>query len=117
MVFAGECRAIDPKVTGFTCTLRREGLALHWIEKQSVMPAARRERALYEHEKIVLRYFDLGGRAFDVTADYWPAGAEAHLFRDQAALSVLHLRGRESTHTTLTQGTQQTHGTPALQPR
>lgn len=76
VVLGGECRQIDPKQTGFTCTLRRQGMALHWIEKQSAMPAERKERSLYEFNKIILRYFDLGGRAFAVTAGFWPPGAK-----------------------------------------
>lgn len=76
VVLGGECRQIDPKQTGFTCTLRRQGLALRWIEKQSAMPAERQERSMYEFNKIILRYFELGGRAFEVTADFWPAAAK-----------------------------------------
>jgi hypothetical protein len=79
-VFGTECRAIDSKVTGFTCDLRPQGLAIHWVEKQSEMTAARRDRSIYERERIVLRYFDLGGRAFDVTASYWPKGAHRMCF-------------------------------------
>lgn len=76
VVLGGECRQINPKQTGFTCTLRRQGIALHWTEAHTAMPAERQERSMYEFNKIVLRYFDLGGRAFNVTADFWPPGAK-----------------------------------------
>lgn len=66
VVLGTECRQIDPKQTGFACTLQRQGLALHWVEKHTAMPAERRDRSQYEFNKIVLRYFELGGRAFDV---------------------------------------------------
>lgn len=70
-VFANECRAVDPKKTGFECRFIETGMEIYWHEKLSEMPPERREKAQYEADRLVVRYFDLGGRTFTVRMAHW----------------------------------------------
>lgn len=79
IVFAYECKQATTEQPYFRCEIVQEegrslsGLKLHWITLPSDMSGAKRERADYLFNKIVLRYFELGGRTFNVTAEKWPS--------------------------------------------
>jgi hypothetical protein len=73
IVMRYECQQIDPKLTGFSCRMESDGMYLRWHEKTSEMNESRKERALYEFNKIALRYLDLGGKQFEVAHDHWAA--------------------------------------------
>jgi hypothetical protein len=70
-VFSHECRAVDHKITGFECRLTEAGMEIYWHEKLSAMSPQRREKAQYEADRMVVRYFDLGGRTFIVRMAHW----------------------------------------------
>ena len=78
IVFAYECKQATLEQPYFRCEIEPKegrslsGLKLHWITLPSDMSDAKREQADYLFNKIVLRYFQLGGRTFDVTAEKWP---------------------------------------------
>ena len=72
IVFAYECKQIDPQITGFSCEFDNGQLTIVHHERLKDMTPERRDRANYELEKIALRYFELGGKGFDVRADFWP---------------------------------------------
>lgn len=74
IVMAYECKQIDPKVTGFSCQWGDLGMHLQWHENPDEMIPARRERALYEFNKIALRYVEMGGKRFEVGFDSWKKG-------------------------------------------
>lgn len=74
IVFAYECRQIDPAKTGFECRFNDGQLTLHRLQRFDEMAAEKSEHAEYEYNKIALRYFELGGKAFRVTADFWNKG-------------------------------------------
>ncbi len=71
IVFAHECKQVNPKVTGFSCEFNGGDLTIRFHEQQSQMSPERRELVKYEFTKIALRYFELGGTGFDVQADFW----------------------------------------------
>ncbi len=81
IVFAQECKQIDPKVTGFECRFNEEGMQLQWHEKMSAMPAQRKERATYEFNQVALRYVELGGKHFTVRFAHWPSDKVRNCWR------------------------------------
>lgn len=80
-VFAHECKQIDPKMTGFECRFNEDGMQIYWHEKASSMKASRREAAVYEFERLALRYVELGGRHFKVRFSHWAPGKERNCWR------------------------------------
>lgn len=71
-VFTHECRAINPKQTGFECSISPAGLMrIHWHEDLRKMSPERRQKAEYEADRLVMRYFDLGFGRFLVRNDVW----------------------------------------------
>lgn len=74
IVFAYECKQIDKVKTGFECQFNDGQLTLHRHERFADMTPERRDFAEYEYNKIALRYFELGGKAFQVAADFWDKG-------------------------------------------
>lgn len=64
-----------PSDVGFTCSFNHANGYLHfqWHEKLTDMSDVRRERAWYEYSKLAVRYFELGGKSFDMHYDFWPA--------------------------------------------
>lgn len=80
VVFAHECKAVNTDKTGLQCGTWRARMHLHWVKSKKEMTPAQSEAADYEYARITMRYFDLGGQHFDVTANYWPAGAMKSCF-------------------------------------
>ncbi len=74
IVFSHECKAINPEKTGIHCGIGNGVMQLRWVKRPTDNAAARSETAKYEYSRIVMRYFDLGGRHFEVRGDRWPAG-------------------------------------------
>ena len=73
-----ECNHIDSAKTGFSCQhdMKRGGIILTLHKKTSDMSPSEKEYSQYEFNKIVFRYFQLGGRGFVVHADFWPKNSE-----------------------------------------
>lgn len=66
-VFAHECRAINPKQTGFECSVNKAGkMRIYWQENLRKLPPDHRQKAEYESNRLLVRYFDLGGTHFFV---------------------------------------------------
>lgn len=70
-----ECEHIAPAVANFTCKLDN-GMKLHMLKPKAELNQEQRKRADYEFDKIVLEYREIGGRGFDVTAEWWPDNAK-----------------------------------------
>ncbi len=73
VVFAHECKAVDPSKTGIRCDIGNGVMQLRWVKREN-KTAAQSEAAKYEYSRLIMRYFDLGGRHFDVRGDRWPSG-------------------------------------------
>ncbi len=73
-IFVNECRAINPKQTGFECHFNNAngsaGLEINWIDPPSksfrTAPASSDKKKLYELDRLLLEYRDLGGSAFQI---------------------------------------------------
>lgn len=75
-VFSYECQQIAARLVGFSCHYQPGQFVLQMHERFSEMSPERRERAQYEFDKISLRFFELGGASFDVTADFWASNTK-----------------------------------------
>lgn len=73
-VFIKRCQAINPKQTGFECRFNRAegeaGLEINWINPPSknfrTEPTSSDEKKIYEMDRLLLAYRELGGGAFTV---------------------------------------------------
>lgn len=74
VVFAHECKATNAANTGLRCGTSGGKMVLHWTKDKKGMTPAQIEAVDYEYSRIIMRYFDLGGRQFRVTAEHWPKG-------------------------------------------
>ena len=72
VVLKQECEKTDPNM-GFRCIVGETGLELRWTQNIAELPSARRKEIMGEFHRIVMRYYDLGGRRYLITADRWPA--------------------------------------------
>ena len=75
IVMAYECEQIDPAATGFSCQFNNGHLRLQWHKNPDNMSKEKQKFALYQFNKIKLRFLSLGGRTFDVGFDSWPENA------------------------------------------
>ncbi len=75
IVFAYECKQINPAETGFSCHFAEGHLRLQWHKNPDNISKEKREFALYQFNKIKLRFLSLGGKTFDVGFDSWPKNA------------------------------------------
>lgn len=81
VVFKYECAHIDPTKTGFACLTTENGLRIEWREHTKEMGTEKKELAIYEFNKIVLRYLQLGWRHFDVVQPDWPKNKKRPCYR------------------------------------
>lgn len=73
-MFVKRCSAINPKQTGFECRFNRAdgsaGLEINWINPPSknfrTEPTSSDEKKIYEMDRLLLAYRELGGGAFTV---------------------------------------------------
>lgn len=72
VVFAHECKSVNPEKSGLACGTWHGRMHLHWVKSKKEIEAV--QPAHYEYSRIIMRYFDLGGRHFDVTANHWKPG-------------------------------------------
>jgi len=74
-VFVYECKEANKLNAGFTCSIDKDGyLHLQWHITPAKMTPAERERPVYESEKLLLRYVQLGFKHFSIGFDSWPKG-------------------------------------------
>ncbi len=73
-VFVHECKATNSANTGLRCGISGGKMVLRWMKDKKGMTPAQIEAVDYEYSRIIMRYFDLGGRQFSVTAEHWPKG-------------------------------------------
>ncbi len=66
-----ECKNIDAKRYGFSCSISKGALHLHWYENLKQMPQSRREAASYTGKMLMLRYYEAGGNTVVVTSNHW----------------------------------------------
>lgn len=71
VVLRNECAKIDPNI-GFKCIVRESGFEVRMVSDIRAMPEPRKKIAMGEFHRIVLRFYDLGGRQFIISADRWP---------------------------------------------
>jgi len=73
VVFAYECEQVNDLGLGFTCHFDPPQLTFRLNSRENMSPALRK-RADYEFNKLGLRFIELGGKTFEVVADYWEKG-------------------------------------------
>ncbi len=68
-----ECRNIDAKKYGFSCTIEKGSMHLHWKKdlKQETKEFAQRSEYLFK--VMYLRFFGAGGNTLTITGDHWPS--------------------------------------------
>ena len=71
VVLANECQQVNNQHLGFTCVFEDGQLMMRLHEPKSKMSQERRKRSDYEFNRLALRYFELGGKGFEVRADTW----------------------------------------------
>lgn len=70
LVFGYECRHINPKETGFTCSINKEDktrITIHFVDDFRKLPKKEHEYKGYRFHALLVRYFELGGKWFDLT--------------------------------------------------
>lgn len=65
-----ECRHIQKKAP-FTCEMKGERMHIKLLKERKQMNKQESSRADYEFAKFIYRYFQLGGKRFEITAE-WP---------------------------------------------
>lgn len=75
VVLKNECAKIAADMA-FKCFVREYGLEMRWTANVAAMPEARRKEIMGEFHRVVMRYYDLGGRGYVITADRWPKSKE-----------------------------------------
>jgi len=81
-VFGYECKQVNKMKVGFSCQFKKNGdLHFQWHIKPASMSEAKRERPVYEFEKIALRYIQLGGKDFSIGFDHWTNNKVRHCYR------------------------------------
>lgn len=78
IVMGYECKQIDPTITGFSCEFDSGELVLQYHERPSDMSQERRELSMYESTKIAMRFFELGGKSFEIKRDFWAPNQRSH---------------------------------------
>lgn len=71
IVMAHECESTDPSKAGFSCHFDSNGMLIVMHENADDMAPERRKQTDYEFYRLALRFFELGGRSFDVRSDHW----------------------------------------------
>ncbi len=74
IVMGEECRQANVKKLGFVCHLRPQGLWIENVEDMLKMSAERRRQSRYEFHRLIMRYYDFGGRHFSMTSFKWQHG-------------------------------------------
>lgn len=72
IVMAHECETTDPSNAGFSCHFDSSGMLIVMHEKAGDMTPERRKQTDYEFYRLALRFFELGGRSFEVRSNHWP---------------------------------------------
>lgn len=76
IVFNYECKHVNPKEKGFTCSLDdlADGAHMHitFVTAPSKLSKSEQERISYNANAFILRYFQLGGRTFEFRYKYKP---------------------------------------------
>lgn len=91
-VFAYECAQVSPERDGFSCTLNATEtevrMKIHFVRKAADLPKEQRAAQEYKYNALLLRYLDLGGTLWDVTAKFWPEGTGLHCYAGKVRYST-----------------------------
>lgn len=69
-----ECTQIKPAITGFSCSLDKMGqygMQIHFLEDPQKMTKERRAASAYQGNKMIVRFYQVGGSTVTKTAEYW----------------------------------------------